>query len=87
MLQALQAKLQEAESKLQALEQSGKATAHAAQQRQVAVEERARLSEQVRQLPQLTPAVPDPRCMCSTDLRTLRADGNSRPKLCEANSD
>lgn len=53
MLQALQRKLQEAEGKLGALEQSGKAAAHAAQQRQAAVEERARLSDQVLELPSL----------------------------------
>lgn len=46
-LQALQTRLQEAESKLEALKQSATKAMQAAEQRHAAVEERARLSEQV----------------------------------------
>lgn len=46
-VQALQTSLHEAQSKLEALEQSAKEAVQAAQHRHAAVEERARLSEQV----------------------------------------
>lgn len=46
-MQALRTRLHESQSKLEALEQSANAAMQAAEQRHAAVEERARLSEQV----------------------------------------
>lgn len=69
-MQALQTRLRESQSKLEALEQSANAAMMAAEQRHAAVEERARLSEQV-----LTPLVPAwALCMVITCTPTVPGD-------------